>query len=118
MNQDNQIPGLIHAGHSMNTDTYMATQNMTVNMESASFKVFGNCEMCKNRIEKAAHSLEGVNKAEWNIETKILNISYDGESVNLNQVHKTIAAIGHDTEQESAPDTVYKDLSACCLYRE
>jgi periplasmic mercuric ion binding protein len=36
-----------------------------------SVKVYGNCEMCKTRIEKAA-KIEGVKKGEWNEETKML----------------------------------------------
>ena len=37
------------------------------------FKVFGNCEMCKERIEKAAKG-KGIVKANWDIDTKILTL--------------------------------------------
>ena len=29
------------------------------------FKVKGNCGMCENRIEKAAHSVDGLQSAVW-----------------------------------------------------
>ncbi|HAF27736.1 MAG TPA: efflux RND transporter periplasmic adaptor subunit, partial [Bacteroidales bacterium] len=82
------------------------------------FKVSGNCEMCKDRIEKAALSLKGVNLAEWGIETKMLHITFDVNQVKLMDIHNKIASVGHDTEMVKAPDNVYNDLPACCLYRE
>lgn len=80
------------------------------------FKVAGNCSMCKNRIEKTALSLKGVNSAEWSTETQILHISFIDNKVKLGAIHKAIAKVGHDTELEKAPDDVYTKLPACCLY--
>ena len=81
------------------------------------FKVGGNCEMCKDRIEKAALSLNGVGTAEWNTESKMIHISFDSGKTKLTDIHKAIAKVGHDTELEKAPDTVYEELPECCLYR-
>jgi Cu(I)/Ag(I) efflux system membrane fusion protein len=83
-----------------------------------SFKVAGNCSMCKNRIEKAAKSLKGVRQAEWDVESKVLKVSFVKGQVNVDQIHKVIAAAGHDTEKETAPDDVYRSLPACCAYRK
>jgi len=82
----------------------------------AMFEVGGNCEMCKDRIEKAALSIDGVSNAKWSTEDHILHLSYDSEKVELEKVHKTIAAAGHDTENEKASDSVYNELPGCCLY--
>ncbi|MCU4166419.1 efflux RND transporter periplasmic adaptor subunit [Carboxylicivirga caseinilyticus] len=83
--------------------------------ETYTFKVFGNCGMCKDRIEEAASKVEGVNSAEWNEETKMISI--EGiPSLNIHTVHKAIAAVGHDTEIAKAPDSVYNKLPECCLY--
>jgi len=38
------------------------------NDSTIAFKVFGNCEMCKERIEKAAKG-KGVIKVNWDIHT-------------------------------------------------
>jgi len=35
------------------------------------FEAKGNCGMCKTHIEKAAKSVTGVTKAEWNKDTKV-----------------------------------------------
>jgi len=80
------------------------------------FKVFGNCEMCKDRIETAAKG-KGVKSAIWDVDTKMLSLDYDPSSTNPEKVQQRIADVGHDTELKKAKDYVYKDLPDCCLYR-
>lgn len=88
----------------------------SANLEHKTFKVSGNCTMCKERIENAVLDLNGVNSAEWNIDSKMLHISFNSDKISLDEIHKEIAKAGHDTEKESAPDGVYKDLPQCCKY--
>lgn len=80
------------------------------------FKVYGNCGMCKSKIEKAARKADGVKSAEWNEETKIFTLTYDSSKVSVDDVHKKIAAVGYDTEKERADDKVYNNLHECCKY--
>jgi Cu(I)/Ag(I) efflux system membrane fusion protein len=79
-------------------------------------KVYGNCEMCKNRIEEAAKNVVGVISADWDIDSKMLHLEFDHEKVSLETVEKAIASVGHDTEHSRAPDNVYDELPGCCLY--
>lgn len=96
----------------------LGTLSMTAqSVKSTDFKVYGNCGMCENRIEKAALSADGVKKADWNRETKMLTIEYDSEKVRLDDVYKKIAEAGHDTDKVRAKDEVYKALPACCHYK-
>ena len=81
-----------------------------------SVKVFGNCGMCKARIEKAVTKIEGVSKADWNEDTKMLTITYKADKVKLDEIQKKIAAVGHDTEKFSAEAGVYNKLPGCCKY--
>lgn len=78
-------------------------------------KVFGNCNMCKNRIEEALKIPE-VKYAKWNKRTKLLKIIYSN-SISLDSLEKRISAAGHDTENYKAPDNIYNTLPECCLYR-
>lgn len=80
------------------------------------FKVYGNCQMCKERIETAASELEGVLKAEWDQETKKLQLQYNPEMVSQREVEQAITEVGHDTDNFRAPDVVYAALHECCLY--
>ena len=84
---------------------------------TVTFKVFGNCAMCKKRIETASRG-KGVKTVDWNIETKMLTLEYDPSQTNPEKVQQRIADVGHDTELKKAKDYVYKDLPECCLYRD
>jgi periplasmic mercuric ion binding protein len=83
--------------------------------KTTDFKVYGNCGMCKSRIEKAA-KIDGVSSAVWSQETKMLTLQYDPQKVNLDDVHQKIADAGHDTEKVRAQDEIYNNLPACCHY--
>ncbi len=86
------------------------------NAQKAEFKVHDTCGMYESRIEKTAKSVDGVASADWNRETKILNIEYVTKKTSLNDVQKNITKAGHDTDKARAKDDVYKALFACCHY--
>ena len=89
--------------------------NNPLHDETITFKVFGNCEMCKERIEKAM-KLQGVKSCVWNVDTKIATVIFDTHSVAPDGIHKAIAAVGYDTEKVRADDKAYKKLPGCCQY--
>lgn len=80
------------------------------------FKVAGNCGMCEARIEKAAKSVNGVTAAEWDKETKMIEVSFDAAEANNKKIHEAIAGVGHDTELIKADDETYANLPGCCKY--
>jgi len=80
------------------------------------FKVYGNCGMCKARIEKAAKTVDGVTVADWNKETKLMEVTFDASKTTAENIQKAISAVGHDTEKFKADDKVYQDLPGCCHY--
>ena len=84
---------------------------------TVTFKVFGACEQCKQRIEDALH-MKGVSAATWDVDTKMLTAIYKPQTVSLNDLHKKVASVGHDTEIEKSKDNVYRNLPDCCHYRE
>jgi membrane fusion protein, copper/silver efflux system len=85
-------------------------------LQHITFKVYGLCEMCKDRIEKAALSVTGVKTASWDMDSKILKVEYT-ENVKPLTFHKAVARVGHDTDLVKADDAVYNALPECCLYR-
>ena len=54
----------------------LAFAGVVTAQESASFTVYGNCGMCKSKIEKAANGLEGVSYAVWSSETKEIEVVF------------------------------------------
>ena len=103
------------------TVTTVNAQNDKMKTESAKkagtviFKVWGNCGTCKKNIEKSV-KVDGVNKAEWNKDTKIMTISFDNSKITLEQIQKKIASVGYDTELFKGNDKAYTKLDKCCQY--
>ncbi len=85
-------------------------------VKTEKFRVEGNCNMCKTRIEKAANSLEGVQSAEWDVKTKMITVKFDPARTDLHKIHMAIAKAGHDTDMHKASDEAYDKLPACCKY--
>lgn len=79
-------------------------------------EVNGNCEQCKKRIEKAAFSVPGVKSAVWNVETHQMNLILNEEKVSISDVKKSIAKVGHDTDEAKATKEDYDNLHGCCKY--
>jgi len=84
--------------------------------EKEKFKVYGKCEMCEVRIEKAAEALEGVESATWDVLSKKIKVKYDPAKVKLIEIHEAIAEVGHDTDRVRADDETYENLHHCCHY--
>lgn len=93
----------------------MLSVSVIAQEKTDSFKVYGNCGMCKKRIEKTA-KVDGVSAASWDAQTKMLTITYDAAKVSNDSIQKKVAAVGHDTEKFEADDKVYEKLPGCCLY--
>jgi len=84
--------------------------------EKATFKVSGNCEMCKTKIETSAKGIEGVKTAKWNVVNGKMKVKFNPEITNTDKIQKTIASIGYDTEKYKATDEDYNNLHYCCKY--
>lgn len=79
------------------------------------FKVWGNCEMCKETIEKSL-AIDGIIKSDWNTDSKLMTVSYDEKKINLDQIQQKIASVGYDTDKFKGDDTAYNSLHECCQY--
>ena len=91
-----------------------SSQNKKYQRET--FKVWGNCDMCKSLIENAAESIEGVKYARWNSEKGIIKVKFLTSKTDIDKIQKAIADVGYDTENYRADDDVYNSLHYCCKY--
>lgn len=80
---------------------------------TTTFKVYGQCGECKERIENGLQ-IKGISFAEWNVETKELTITYNPSKITLEEIHKTINKIGYDTDESKATDEQNNKLPKCC----
>ena len=82
----------------------------------AQFTVLGECEMCKDRIEKATFKIKGVKYSSWSVPKNKLSIIYNSNKVSLVDIKKQIAKVGHDTDEFKATREAYESLHHCCKY--
>jgi len=95
---------------------FMAAAMVSVaQSKTETFKVSGNCGMCKSKIEKAAKEA-GAKTADWNVETKDLTVTYKTSSTNTAKIQQKIAAVGYDNAGVKATTESYKKLHGCCQY--
>ena len=80
------------------------------------FKVYGNCGMCEKTIEGAFKGVKGIEKADWNKETKIMEVTFDESVITLKEIKQKIADVGYDTDEVRASEKVYNKLPGCCQY--
>lgn len=83
--------------------------------KTVKFKVYGNCEMCKKTIQNSL-DVKGVKSANWNVDSKMIEIVYQADKVSEDQLHDYIASSGYDTEKKRGNDKAYSSLPECCQY--
>ncbi len=86
-----------------------------VTLKKDTIKVWGNCGMCKSKIEKAAKAA-GATFASWNEDSKLLKVSYNPAKSSSEKIQQSIARTGYDTQDFLADAKAYKKLDACCQY--
>lgn len=84
-------------------------------VKKQTIKVYGNCGQCKKKIEKSAMSA-GAAYANWNVKTKMLEMSYDPSISNPVKIETAIANTGYDTQDVKASNDAYNKLDECCQY--
>ncbi|MFV8359570.1 DUF3347 domain-containing protein [Flavobacterium sp. LS1P3] len=85
------------------------------NATTGTVKIYGNCDMCKNKIETAG-TLKKVAKVEWDKDSKIATLTYDSTKTSQDEILKRIALAGYDSDKFLAPDDTYDALHGCCQY--
>lgn len=85
------------------------------NEKTETVKIYGNCGMCKSTIEKAGN-MKNQSNVDWDKETKMATISYDGLKTSKEDILKRIALAGYDSDTFLAPSDTYLSLPSCCQY--
>lgn len=85
-------------------------------IKTESFKVEGNCNMCKKRIEEAAF-IKGVKRAEWDKEKHELTVTFRPSKTSSEAIAQSVAKAGHSSAKLEASDKDYKSLPECCQYK-
>lgn len=83
--------------------------------KTETFKVSGNCGMCKSKIEKAAKEA-GAKDASWDADTKEMTVTYKSSSTNTAKIQQKIADVGYDNAGFKSTAESYNKLHGCCKY--
>ena len=103
------------ACESKKEDLSVKTEPVSGSTVKSTFKVWGNCETCKETIEGSL-KVDGVSAADWNVDSKMIAVSYDTTKISLDQVEKNIASVGYDNVKYKGDDAAYEKLPNCCKY--
>ncbi len=82
--------------------------------ETIHIKTSAVCEMCETTIEKALSFEKGVKKAELNVETSVVTVTYDPRKTTPEKLRLAIANSGYDADEVMADPAAYDKLHACC----
>ncbi|OFY94881.1 MAG: hypothetical protein A3K10_07000 [Bacteroidetes bacterium RIFCSPLOWO2_12_FULL_31_6] len=95
---------------------YITAFAQTESNKTETFKVYGNCGMCKKTIESALKKKDGILSGKWDSKTKMVVVTYDSSKINIKQIYQKIANAGYDTDSVRANDEAYSNLHSCCQY--
>ena len=78
------------------------------------FWVRGNCDMCRETIEKALNGVEGVSEASYDVDAKMATVTFDSTVSGKMDFHNAVAAAGYETRLVQASGDAYTNLPKCC----
>lgn len=107
----------LSACNSKNTTSNEPVKAEQTQSEDTVIVVQGSCDMCKDRIETAAKSVDGVRSATWDMQSNELHLDFDPAKTTIDTISQAIAKAGHDTDKYKTDDTIYNALPNCCKYR-
>lgn len=77
-------------------------------------KTSAQCDMCKEKIEKAINKEAGVKSANLDLKTKILTVKYATDKTDEVKIKTAVTKVGYDADESKADSKAYEKLPACC----
>jgi len=102
-------------GNKVDTTSTEQKTEVVNGITKSTFKVWGNCEMCKETIETSL-KVDGIVKADWNVDSKIMTVEFDSAKISLDKIKKNIALVGYDNDKYTGDNKAYSELPGCCQY--
>ena len=86
----------------------------TAKTATVKIKTSAQCDDCKARIEKKVGAMDGVSKADLDVDSKVLTVEYDPAKTSPEKIRKVISKIGYDADDVKANAHAQKELPKCC----
>jgi cation transport ATPase len=77
-------------------------------------KTTAQCEMCKERLEKAFAYEKGVKYSELDVETAVFTVEFLPNKTTPEKLQIAVTKIGYDADSLKADEKAYKKLPDCC----
>lgn len=82
--------------------------------ETIEIKTSAQCEMCKERIEKALAYTKGVKKSNLDINSKKITVTFNPKKISVEKIREVISKAGYDADDMAADVKAYEMLPGCC----
>jgi copper chaperone CopZ len=92
----------------------MSLSTYAQKLDTLKIHTSAQCEMCKERIEKAMAYERGVKTSELDLESKILTVMYKSRKTGPEKIREAVSMVGYDADDVKANERVYSKLPACC----
>lgn len=88
--------------------------NAQKNLETIEVLTSSQCEMCKETIEKALIFESGIKKANLNVATKTVTVTFKANKITAEKIRQLISKAGYDADTVKADPQAYERLHSCC----
>lgn len=82
--------------------------------EEIKIKTSAQCEMCKDRLEKAFAYEKGVKSSNLDVETAIFTVEYQPTKTTPEKLKEAVTKVGYDADEMHANEKAYNNLPNCC----
>lgn len=72
------------------------------------------CGSCKNRIEKALRTVNGVEEVVLNLNSKQVKVKYNPQDTNPDALRAVISKVGYHADDVKRDEAAYNLLPECC----
>lgn len=91
-----------------------AQQPATKKTAEVQITTSAQCDMCKERIEKALYKVKGVIRASLNVESKVATVVYRTNKTDIQALRKAINNVGYNADDSPAEADAFSKLPRCC----
>ena len=85
--------------------------------EAITFTAKGCCPSCETSILESL-LIDEVKSAQWDQQNEKITLRFYANKISVDQLQRTVAMAGYDTDLFMAPDSIYLALPKCCHYRD
>lgn len=105
---------LIALGFVLSYSSFAQKEKAVLKIKEAKIKTTAQCELCKERIEKAVKKLNGIESCDLQVDSKVLTVKYDSEATDIDKIRKAVNKAGYGADDTKADAKAYRKLPKCC----